>query len=80
MQILSGLEAKRYKRLRRITANAGVYIITIMWVIGEKCGGLLSNTVVLSCLGEPVSIVTASSILDVGRRPGSVSDICCINY
>ena len=31
-------------------------------------------------MGEPLIIVAVSSILNVGRRPGSVSDIFCINY
>ena len=34
----------------------------------------------LAYVGEPLIIVTASSILDVGRGQESVSDIFCINY
>ena len=51
-----------------------------MWVIDDKYGSLLTNTGDLAYMGEPLIIVTASSILDVGRGPGSVSDILCINY
>ena len=45
VQALFGLEAKRYKRLRRI------YMITIMWVIDDKCGSLPANTGVLAYIG-----------------------------
>ena len=57
-----------------------------MWVIDDKkkiddkSGSVLSITRDLAYMGEPLIIVTASSILDVGRGPGSVSDICCIKY
>ena len=51
-----------------------------MWVIDDKCRSLLANAGDLAYTGEPLIIVTASSILDVGKRPGSVSDIFCINY
>ena len=46
----------------------------------DKSGSPLVNTGDLAYMGEPLIIVTASSILDVGRGPGSVSDICCIKY
>ena len=46
----------------------------------NKSGSLLANTVDLAYMGEPLIIVAASSILDIGRGPGSVSDIFCINY
>ena len=48
--------------------------------VDNKSGSLLANTGDLAYMGEPLIIVTASSILDVGRGPGSVSDIFCINY
>ena len=48
--------------------------------VDDKSGNLLDNTGDLAYMGEPLIIVTASSILDVGRGPGSVSDIFCINY
>ena len=48
--------------------------------VDDKSGSLLDNTGDLAYMGEPLIIVTASSILDVGRGPGSVSDICCIKY
>ena len=51
-----------------------------MWVIDGKCRSLLANMGDSACMGEPLIIVTASSILDVGRGPGAVSDIFCINY
>ena len=51
-----------------------------MWVLGDKCGSPLFNTGDLAYMGESLIIVTASSILDVGRGPESVSDIFCINY
>ena len=50
-----------------------------MWVIDDKSGSLLANTDNLEYMGEPLIIVTASSILDVERGPGSSSDIFCIN-
>ena len=50
-----------------------------MWIIDDKSGSLLASTGDLAYM-EPLIIVTASSILDVGRGPGSVSDIFCINY
>ena len=40
-----------------------------MWVIDDKSGSLLANTGDLAYMGEPLIIVTASSILDVGRGP-----------
>ena len=51
-----------------------------MWVIDGKCGSVLTSTGNLGYMGVPPIIVTESSILDVGRRPESVSDIFCINY
>ena len=45
--------------------------------IDDKSGSLLGY---LGYMREPLITVTASSILDVGRGPGSVSDICCIKY
>ena len=48
--------------------------------LDDKSASLLANTGNLQYMGEPLIIVTASSILDVGRGPGSVSDIFCINY
>ena len=48
--------------------------------VDDKSGSLLASTGNLQYMGEPLIIVTASSILDVGRGPGSVSDIFCINY
>ena len=39
-----------------------------------------ANTGDLAYMREPFIIVTASSILDVAREPGSVLDIFCINY
>ena len=55
------------------------YRITIMSVIDDKSGSLLANTGDLTYAGEPLIIVPASFILDVGRGPGSVSDIFCID-
>ena len=46
-----------------------------MWVIDDKCRSLLVKTGDLAYMGEPLIIVTANSILDVGRGPGSISDI-----
>ena len=40
-----------------------------MWVIDDKSESLLANTGDLAYMGEPLIIVTASSILDVGRGP-----------
>ena len=54
--------------------------ITIMWVIYDKSGSLLANTRDLAYIGEPLIIVTESSMLNVGWRLGSVSDTFCINY
>ena len=51
-----------------------------MWVIDDKYGSLLANTGDMEYMGEPLIIVTASSILGVCRELGSVSDIFCINY
>ena len=48
--------------------------------VDDKSRSLLVNTGNLAYVGEQLIIVTASSILDVGRGPGSVSDIFCINY
>ena len=48
--------------------------------VDDKSGSLLVNTGNLAYVEEQLIIVTASSILDVGRGPGSVSDIFCINY
>ena len=80
VQILLGLEAKRYKRLRRIIANAGDFTgLIIMWLTDDKSGSLLPNTRDLTYMGEPLIIVTASFILDVGKGPGSASGIFCIN-
>ena len=47
--------------------------------VDDKSGSLMANTGDLVYNGEPLIIVTASSILDVGREPGAVSDIFCIN-
>ena len=49
-----------------------------MWVIDDKSESLISNKR-LGVYGGAI-IVTASSILDVGSEPGSVSGIVCINY
>ena len=52
-----------------------------MLAIDDKCESILvNNTGELPFIGEPLILVTASSILDVGRGPGSVPDIFCINY
>ena len=51
-----------------------------MWVMDDKSRSLLSIAGDLAYMGEPLNILTASFILDVGRGPGSVSDIFCINY
>ena len=51
-----------------------------MWVIDDKIPGLLTKTGDLAYMGEPFIVLTASCILDVGSRPGSVSDNFCINY
>ena len=48
--------------------------------VDDKSGSLLDNTGDLAYMGEPLIIVTASSVLDVGRGPGFVSDIFFINY
>ena len=46
----------------------------------DKSGSPLANTGDLAYMGEPLIIVTASSILDICRGPRSVSDIFFINY
>ena len=49
----------------------------------DKCGSSLVNTGGLAYgggWGGALSSCTASSILDVGRGPGSVLDIFCIDY
>ena len=46
----------------------------------DKCGSSLVNTGGLAYGGGALIIFTASSILDVGRGPGSVLDIFCIDY
>ena len=46
-----------------------------MWIIYDKCESLLANTGDLAYMGEPLIIVTVNSILDLGRRPTTVSDI-----
>ena len=51
-----------------------------MWVIDDKSRSLLANAGDLAYMGQPLIIVTASSILDVARGPEFVSDIFCINY
>ena len=51
-----------------------------MWVIDDKFGSLLADTGDLAYMGEPLIIVTPSSILDISRGPVSISDIFCINY
>ena len=48
--------------------------------VDDKSGSILANTGDLAYMGEPLIIVTESSVLYVGRGPGSVSDIFCINY
>ena len=40
-----------------------------MWVIDNKSGSLLANVGDLANIGEPLIVVTASSILDPGRGP-----------
>ena len=77
VQILPGLKAKRYKSLKRIIANAVDFTGRrfYLWVIDYKYGTLLATTEDLANIGEPFIIVT-----DVGRGPGSVSDIFFINY
>ena len=52
-----------------------------MLAIDDKCESILiNNTGELPFIGEPLILVTASSILDVGRGPGFVPDIFCIDY
>ena len=51
-----------------------------MWVVDDKSGSLPVNTRDLTYIGEPLIIVTSSSILDVGKVPESVLGIFCINY
>ena len=51
-----------------------------MWVMDDKSWSLLSNARDLAYMGEPLNILTASSILDVARGPKFVSDIFCITY
>ena len=75
VEILPGLEAKENYYLCWT-----FFRITIMWVIDDKCWNLLVNKGDLACIREPLIIVTASSILDVGRGPRSVSDIFYTNY
>ena len=48
--------------------------------VHDKCGSVLANTEDLTYMGEPLIIVTESSILDIGRRRGYVSNILYINY
>ena len=40
-----------------------------MWVIHDRSGSLLANAGNLACMGEPLIIVTASSILYAGSGP-----------
>ena len=47
--------------------------------VEDKPGIFLANTGDLAYMGEPLIIVTASSILDVDWGQRSVSDIFCIN-
>ena len=49
-----------------------------MLVRDDESGSLLANMWNLAYMGQPLIIVTATFILDVGREPGSVSDIFCI--
>ena len=51
-----------------------------MWVMDDKSGSLLSNKRDLAYMGEPLIIVTASSILDAGRGPWPIPGTFCINY
>ena len=37
--------------------------------VDDKSGNLMTNTGDLAQMGEPLIIVTASSILDIGREP-----------
>ena len=39
----------------------------MMWVIDDKCRSRLANTGDLAYMGQPLIVVTARSILDVGR-------------
>ena len=48
--------------------------------VDDKSESLLANTGDLAYIGEPLIIVTASSILDIGKGPESISDIFCISY
>ena len=48
--------------------------------IDDKSKSLLANMGDLGYMGYLLIIVEASSILDVGREPGSVSGIFWINY
>ena len=73
VQNLPDLEASWYKRLRRIIANTGSFA-------DDKRRSVLAKTGDSAYMGESSIIVTAKSILDVDKRPGSVSDISCINY
>ena len=47
--------------------------------VDNKSGSLLANTGDLAYMGEPLMIVTASSILGIDSTPGSVSDICLLS-
>ena len=47
-------------------------------MINAEC--LLENTGDLAYMGEPLIIVKGSPILDVGKGPGSVSDVIFINH
>ena len=46
-----------------------------MWVIYGKCESVLASKGDLAYIGEPLITVTVNSILDLGRRPRTVSDI-----
>ena len=48
--------------------------------VDDKSGSLLVHRRDLAYTEEPLIIVVASSILDVGKGPGAVSDTFCINY
>ena len=47
--------------------------------VGDKSRSLLANTGDLAYIWGTLIIVTASSILGIGRPPGPIWDIFCIN-
>ena len=72
------------KRKNHLNRGEQRYIRSYLWNYEckswWKMRSLLANTGDLAYMEELLIIITASSIFDVGRGPGSVWDIFCIGY